>query len=169
VSGGPDNRADDQADASRERRLEDLAASLGLELPVFEGPLTAFAVGGEPRPILLGGDLHAVHPESADPLPPDERDRSLDAATVILDDQEHPPLKIAAVEGIWCLALPDHLLDPAPYFALWDTEGRLRAWLLLPPPRTMIGIGHFWLPEVKPPPDPPGIVHPGSEGSPPSS
>jgi hypothetical protein len=162
VSGDLDNRAEDPADASRGRQLENLAASLGLDLPVFEGPLTAFALGAEQRPVLLGGDLHAVHPESVDPLP-DQRDGSLDAATVILDDQEHPPLKMAAVDGIWCLTLPDDLLDSAPYFALWDTEGRLRAWLLLPPPRTMIGIGHFWLPQVKPPPDTPGATPSGSD------
>jgi hypothetical protein len=156
--------ADDRADAARGRQLEDLAASLGLDLPVFEGPLTAFAVGGEPEPILLGGDLHAIHPDTADPLPPDERDGSLDAATVILDDQEHPPLKTAAVGGIWCLALPGDLLELAPYLALWDTEGRLRAWLLLPPPRTMIGIGHFWLPQVKPPPGPSGAAPRGPAG-----
>jgi hypothetical protein len=162
-------QADDQADAARGRQLENLAASLGLDLPVFEGPLTAFVLGGGAGPILLGGDLHAVHPDSADPPPAGERDGSLDAATVIVDDQEHPPLKIVAVEGIWCLSLPDDLLDSAPYFALWDTEGRLRAWLLLPPPRTMIGIGHFWLPQVKPPPDTPGATGSGSDRRRPTS
>lgn len=168
MSGDPGNRRAGDPAASGRGRLEDLAAFLGLDLPVFEGPLTAFTLGGEQRPVLLGGDLHAVHPESADPLP-DERDGSLEAATVIIDDQEHPPLKIAAFEGVWCLALPDDLLDSAPYFALWDTEGRLRAWLLLPPPRTMIGIGHFWLPQVKPPPDPPGTAPSAPARPPPTS
>jgi hypothetical protein len=153
VSGEADNRRPDDPGASDER-LQRLAASLGLELPVLEGPLTAFVLGTEPGPVFLGGDLHAVHPDTADPLPVDGRDGSLDAATVILDDQEHPPLRTAAVEGVWCLALPDDLLDSAPYLALWDTEGRLRAWLLLPPASAMIGIGHFWLAQVDPPPDP---------------
>jgi hypothetical protein len=169
VSGDHYNRGDDRADASRERHLEDLAASLGLDLSVFDGPLTAFTLGGERRPILLGGDLHAVHPETADLLPPQERDGSLNAATVILDEQEHPPLKTAAIEGIWCLALPDDLLDSAPYLAIWDTEGRLRAWLLLPPARAMIGIGHFWLPQVKPPSDTPGATPSGPDRPPPTS
>jgi hypothetical protein len=156
VSEDPDSRRADDLAASDEGRLKRLAASLGLELPVFDGPLTALVLGGGRGPILLGGDLHAVHPESPDPPPPQEGDASLDAATVILDDQEHPPLKTAAVDGVWCLALPDDLLKSAPYLALWDTEGRLRAWLLLPPAAAMIGIGHFWLPQVKPPSDTPG-------------
>jgi hypothetical protein len=139
--------------ASRDGLPEGLGASLDLELAPFAGPLTAFVLGGEDGPILLGGDLHAIHPETADPRPPGEPDHSLDSATLIIDDLEQPPVETAAVDGIWCLALPDGLLDSAPYLALWDTEGRLRAWLLLPQANRMIGIGHLWLPQVKPPPD----------------
>jgi hypothetical protein len=168
VSEDADTRRADDPAASDEGRLKRFAASLGLDLPVFEGPLSAFVLEGGRGPILLGGDLHAVHPESANP-PAGDRDRSLDAATVIVDDQEHPPLKTAAVEGIWCLALPDDLLDSAPYFTLWDTEGRLRAWLLLPAAAAMIGIGHFWLPQIKPPPDTPGATSSRTARLPPTS
>jgi hypothetical protein len=43
------------------------------------------------------------------------------------------------------------MVDSAPYFSIWDTDGRMRTWLLLPPARLMIGLGHFWLPSVPPP------------------
>jgi hypothetical protein len=135
------------------RRAERLAEELGLELP-FKGPLDAFALSEEPGPgvpICLGGDLHAVDPEARGPRPPVGRDESLDAATVGLDDEEHESIQALAVEGIWCLALREEMLDSAPYFTLWDTQGRLRTWLLLPPPRLMIGLGRFWLPSVPPP------------------
>jgi hypothetical protein len=147
------SRPDDRA--ARGTRLEDLAGSLGLDPPIFEGPLTAFVperdAGG---PIFFGGDLHAVHPDATGPRPPERRDRSLDAAKIVVYHPERSSQETGAVEGVWCLALPDELRDSRPYFVLRDSEDRLRAWLWLPAPPTMIGIGHFWLPRVEPLPDP---------------
>ncbi len=127
----------------------------GLELPPFDGPLVAFgpAPEGAPgHPVYLGGDLHRVHPDASEQYPGRARDESLDDARIVLADQEHEDLEATAVGGVWCLALHGDLADSAPYFALWDREGLMRAWLLLPPARLMIGIGHFWLPSVPPPP-----------------
>jgi hypothetical protein len=129
----------------------------GLELPPFDGPLVAFdpAPDGAPgAPVYLGGDLHRVHPDASGQHHGRPRDESLDGAKVGLSDQEHEDLEGTAVAGVWCLALQGDLVDSAPYFTIWDTEGRMRAWLLLPPARLMIGIGHFWLPSVPPPPGP---------------
>jgi hypothetical protein len=131
----------------------------GLELPPFDGPLVAFdpAPGGAPGgPVYLGGDLHRVHPDASEQYPGRPRDKSLDQADVTLGDEEQERLEATAVGGVWCLALYGDFVDVAPYFTLWDSEGRLRVWLLLPPARLMIGIGHFWLPYVPPPPRTPG-------------
>jgi hypothetical protein len=145
--------------ATRESRLQGLAKALGLELPQFDSPLDAFELGSDRRPgepIYLGGDLHAVHPAAVDQGRRGRRDPSMDSARVIIDDLERPAIETIAVEGIWCVGVVGELLDSAPYFTLWDTEGRIRAWLVLPPPRMMVGLGHFWLPRVDPPagPDP---------------
>lgn len=140
-------------------RLARLAAELGLALPSFEGPLHAFAIGGElgpDGPFFLGGDLHATHPEARGRGTSSRRDPSLDSATIILTDYENETLQVSAVEGVWCLALPEDHVDPAPYFSLTDSEGRIRTWLLLPPPFLMLGIAHLWLPSVPPPTDPAG-------------
>jgi hypothetical protein len=137
-------------------RLARFAARLGLELPLFPGPLIAFDPAEERAPgdpIYLGGDLHAIHPgTTAGPPPAPGRDRSLDAATIALTDFEHPTLETTAVEGVWCLALRGGLLETAPYFTISDTEGRLRTWILLPLATSMIGLVHLWLPAVPPPP-----------------
>jgi hypothetical protein len=55
---------------------------------------------------------------------------------------------VSAIEGVWCTRLEGALLQCAPYFSLTDSAGRMRAWLLLPPPPTMIGIAHLWLPAL---------------------
>jgi hypothetical protein len=136
----------------RVARLRRLATRLGVELPPFRGPLVAFAIGEEgapERPVFLGGDLHAVHPE-ADPRHHHPHDPTLDAATITLTDLEEEPLETWAVEGIWCIRLDDDRLDAAPYLSIHDTDGRIRTWLILPPPRLMVGLGHFWLPSVPP-------------------
>jgi hypothetical protein len=150
----PETRASARSASPGNDRLAGLAVRLGLDLPPFAGPVDAFRKGEEQRPddpIYLGGDLQAIHPDAVD-----RRlagcDPSLDAATVTIDDQEHPSMQALAVEGIWCLRLRQDIVDPAPYLIIHDTEGRLRAWLLLPPGSLMIGIGHFWLPQIKPPP-----------------
>jgi hypothetical protein len=148
---------------SRAERLEALAARLGIELPLFKGPLAAFELGdkADPKgPVYLGGDLHAVHPEATEERPGAGRDASLDSARVCLTDYENDTLEAIAVEGIWCLRLEGDLTASAPFFSLTDSEGRLRAWRLLPPPQLMIGIGHFWLPSVPAPGEPPGRGHP---------
>jgi hypothetical protein len=154
----PDERSlHDPAAASRESRLQGLAKALGLKLPPFDGPLDAFELGEDRRPgdpVYLGGYLHATHPEAIDRGNLGERDHSLDSATVIIDDLEHPAIETVAVEGIWCLAVRDELLSSAPYFTVWDTKSRIRTWLVLPQPPMMIGLGHLWLPRVKPPPGP---------------
>lgn len=146
---------------SREDRLASLAARLGLELPPFPGPLVAFDPADERSPgdpVYLGGDLHAVHPETpAGPQPP-RQDPSLDVATVSLTDFDHPPLETAAVDGIWCLAIEGGLLDAAPYLSISDSDGRLRTLILLPPAGSMIGLVHLWLPVVAPPRDLPGVA-----------
>jgi hypothetical protein len=154
-----------------EHRLAGLAARLGLDLPPFAGPIDAFRMGEEPRPddpIYLGGDLQAIHPDTVDRRPAG-RDPSLDAATVTIDDQEHPSMQAVAVEGIWCLRLRENLVDSAPYLFIHDTDGRLRAWLLLPPAGLMIGIGHFWLPQINPPSGLPGDAGSGLDGRHPAS
>jgi hypothetical protein len=139
--------------AGRSDRLARLAGEMGLDLPVFEGPLCAFQIGeasGVGVPIYLGGDLHGVHPEGGDvPFGPG-RDPSLDSARITVDDHEHEPVGVTAVEGIWCLALPEGLYYSAPYFSIIDARGRLRAWLFLPPAHAMIGMAHLWFPQVPP-------------------
>jgi hypothetical protein len=166
-----DIRPGPQPPPAGEDRLAGLAARLGLELPLFVGPIDAFRIGEEPRPedpIYLGGDLQAIHPDTVDRRPAG-RDPSLDAATVTIDDQEHPSMQAVAVEGIWCLLLRENLVDSAPYLMIHDTEGRLRTWLLLPPAHLMIGIGHFWLPQIKPPSGLPGDAGPGGDDRHPTS
>ncbi len=149
-----DDRRETPPPSAADERLEDLAAQLGLGLPPFAGPLDAFDLGkdrGPDDPIYLGGDLHAVHPDTVERRPPTRRDPSLDAAMVMVDDREHGCASVVAVQGIWCLALSGGLRDSTPYFSLWDGEGRMRAWLLLPPARLMMGLGHFWLPRIEEP------------------
>jgi hypothetical protein len=155
-SEGPASRRDG------DERLARYAARLGLELPIFPGPLIAFdpAERRSPGdPIYLGGDLHAAHPGTSAGRRAGRHDRSLDAAEITLADFEHPTLETVAVEGIWCLALRGGLLESAPYLAISDSEGRRRTWILLPPALSMIGLAHLWLPAVPPLP-------PASGGSP---
>jgi hypothetical protein len=123
----------------------------------FKGPLDASYVGdgrGPDAPIRLGGDLHAVHPGAAPPGRRPRRDHSLDAATITLHDDDHESVVAVARQGVWSLVLRGDMLDSAPYFTLWDSEGRLRTWLLLPPARELIDAGHLWLPSVPPRQDP---------------
>jgi hypothetical protein len=126
----------------------------GVERPAFAGPLVAFDSGPDScagDSVRLGGDLHAVHSATRVPGPPPDRDGSLDPATVTLFDGEGWSLDVPATDGVWCTLPGDLAPDCAPYFALIDGRGRLRAWLILPSARTMIGIAHFWLPQVDPP------------------
>jgi hypothetical protein len=148
---------------ARVARLQQLAIVLGVELPPFKGPLVAFDLddeAGTERPVFLGGDLHAVHPE-ADERHRHPHDPTLDSATITLVDLENEPLENQAIEGIWCIRLGEELLDPAPYLSIFDSEGRLRTWLILPPPRLMISLAHFWLPAVPPFPGEAGGEGPG--------
>jgi hypothetical protein len=143
----------------RDEALRALAHRLGFELPAFEGPLSAFEHdqgSASGKGVYLGGDLHKVHPDAADQRPGRSHDGSLDSATIIIDDFEHEPTEAMAVGGIWCLRLERDLISSAPYLSLHDDSGTLRAWLLLPPARSMIGIAHYWLPSVAPPPSPAG-------------
>jgi hypothetical protein len=140
-------------------RFADLARDLGVDLPAFEGPLVAFDPA--PRrspgdPVYLGGDLHAVHPDGHDPGGPPDRDPSLDQAAINLFDGEDLQLEIAAIDGVWCTRLEGSALECAPYLSLTDGRGRRRAWLILPPAPTMIGIAHLWLPRVASLHDSPG-------------
>lgn len=146
---------DNPSEAPSPQRSGDarLTARLGLELPLFEGPLDAFVPVGERGPgdpVYLGGDLHAVHPDAADRRPGREHDHSLDSARISLSDYENEGLEATAIEGIWCMCLEADLVDSGPYFTIIDSEARLRTWLLIPPARLMVGIGHFWLPSVQP-------------------
>jgi hypothetical protein len=137
----------------RAERLAALAAHLGVELPLFEGPLVAFQLDGHrgaADPVYLGGDLHAVHPRAGGPATPPARDHTLDSAIITLSGHDQEMHDLAAVEGVWCGRIEGERLPAAPYLSLTDTEGRSRAWLLLPPPRLMVGIAHFWLPQIKP-------------------
>jgi hypothetical protein len=148
-----EQRPEDPTQAYRKVRLEELARSLGPEDPFFDAPLTAFIFGGEQYPegpVFLGGDLHAVHPSPAEERSRSVRDRKLDNSSIVLGDPDREPLRAGAVEGIWCLALPDDLAASSLPFFLYDGEDRLRAWLCLPPARQMIGVGHLWLPSVPP-------------------
>ena len=135
-------------------RLGAIARALRGSLPVFESPLTTFQLGGIPRegdPLYLGGDLNAVHPDAAAHHPRARHDPTLEAATVRLYDQVHPAIETTADHGIWCLPLTEGRADTAPILSILDSTDRLRAWILLPKPRQMIGLGHFWLPAVPPP------------------
>jgi hypothetical protein len=141
----------------RAERLSALAKMLGVELPLFNGPLVAFQIDGHRSaedPVFLGGDLHAVHPDGGGPSRRSGLDGSLDNAIVSLNDHVHQPLDLAAVQGIWCTCISGERLPAAPYFSLTDSEGRIRMWLLLPPPRLMVGIAHLWLPSVPASADP---------------
>ena len=141
--------------AGKNGRGARLAKALRIDLPTFRGPLAAFEAtprfSGE-KGIYLGGDLHAVHTRDAPRVLATTRDRSLDTATVVIDDLEHESQWATAVEAIWCVRLEGPMLDAAPYLTLFDTDGRLRHWLTLLPAREMIGIGHLWLPFVRPRP-----------------
>jgi hypothetical protein len=133
----------------------DLARWPRIELPAFAGPLVAFDPAPDLCPgesVCLGGDLHAVHPATPGQRPPSDRDGSLDLARVTLFDGEGWSLGVPATEGVWCTRPEDLAPDCAPYFAVTDTRGRLRAWLILASARTMIDIGHFWLSCVAPRP-----------------
>lgn len=159
---GPDDAGDPRAE-----RLAALAEHLGVELPLFDGPLVAFQIDGRrggDDPVFLGGDLHAVHRRSGAACD-SPRDPSLDSAIVTLSDHENEMSDIAAIEGVWCTRISGERLPAAPYLNLTDSEGRIRAWLLLPPPRLMVGIAHFWLPSVPPPDDPRGAGY-GRSGLP---
>jgi hypothetical protein len=68
-------------------------------------------------PRSIWGDLQAIHPLGSDRTSGAGCDHSLDRATITIDDHEHETLEAAAVEGIWGLALPEHLFCSAPYFA----------------------------------------------------
>jgi hypothetical protein len=141
----------------RAERLAVLARTLGVELRPFGGPLVAFQLDGHSGaedPVFLGGDLQAVHPDAGAPSWRSGHDPTLDSAIITLTDHENETLELAAVEGIWCTALSGDRLPAAPYFSLTDSEGTIRAWLLLPPPRLMVGIAHMWLPSIPPSADP---------------
>jgi hypothetical protein len=140
--------SDARGHPARGRRLAALAAELGVELPPFDGPLVAFDPGpaGPRTPVYLGGDLHAGARARA------HRDPTLDAATVVIGSlHQGRSLELRAVEGIWCTRLAAEVADADACLALADSEGRLRAWRLLPPPRLMIGLRDFWLGSVPPP------------------
>ena len=79
-----------------------------------------------------------------------ENDPGLVEARIVLAEPEEESLEVNAVEGLWCLALFGDQVDSAHYFALWDTEDRMRIWLFLPPVRPMIGLAHLWLRSVPP-------------------
>jgi hypothetical protein len=148
---------EDERLGARERRLASLADALGVQLPPFRGPLVAFHLdgySGDHDPVFLGGDLQATHPEAGSSSRRPSHDPALDNAIVTLTDHESDSLEIAAIEGIWCMALSGERLSAAPYFSLTDSDGVIRTWLLLPPPRLMVGIAHLWLPSVPPGTDP---------------
>jgi hypothetical protein len=141
----------------RSERLAALAKTLGVEMPPFRGPLVAFQLDGHRSSadaVFLGGDLQAVHPDAGPASWRSGHDPSLDSAIVTLTDHENETLELAAVEGIWCTVISGEHLPAAPYFSLTDSTGAIRAWLLLPPPRLMVGIAHLWLPSVPPGTDP---------------
>jgi hypothetical protein len=125
-----------------------------MELPPLSGPLDAFCLRGDPdaeATHYLAGDLHATHPEALNPPPAGPRDLSLDAATVTVGDDSGPPLEAIADDGIWCLRLDPARGEEGFSFVLHDSEDRARIWLLLPPPKAMLGIGRLWLSSVGPP------------------
>jgi hypothetical protein len=141
----------------RAEMLAALAKKLGVKLPPLVGPLVAFQLDGHSGaedPVFLGGDLQAVHPDAGPPSRRSANDPTLDNAIVTLTDHENETLELAAVEGIWCTVLRGERLPAAPYFSLTDSTGAIRTWLLLPPPRLMVGIAHLWLPSVPPGTDP---------------
>jgi hypothetical protein len=146
-------RADEDPEERFRRtiRFADLARELEVDLPPFRGPLQAFDSAPERTPgdpVYLGGDLHAVHPESRGPSAPPDRDESLDKATISLLDGEGWVLDIQATEGIWCALTEGLAVECAPYLSVIDSAGRNRVWLILPPAHLMLGIGHYWLPAV---------------------
>jgi hypothetical protein len=141
-------------DDDRERQHPTLVAIAGLDLPPFDGPLVAFdpAPEGAPgRPVYLGGDLHGTHLDAAEQWPERRRDESLDEARIVLGERERENFEVTAVDGVWCLAIYGEEVESALRLTLWDTEGRMRTRLLLPPARLMIGLAHFWFHSVPPP------------------
>jgi hypothetical protein len=157
MSGPESPRPEDESSDRRVRQLASLEKKLGIDLLPLDGPLVAFQLDGHRSsedPVFLGGDLHAVHPDTGPSSWQSAHDPTLDSAVVTLTDHENETLELAAVEGIWCTALSGERLPAAPYFSLTDSEGTIRSWLLLPPPRLMVGIAHLWLPSVPPGTDP---------------
>jgi hypothetical protein len=150
-------RSADATAVDRDSALRKIARTLRIPTPNFDGPLVAFQPDGRRGPgdpVYLGGDLHAVHPRAAEPSGP--RDPSLERSTIILTDFEHESLRVTSTSGIWCVPIQGGWLATMPYLSLFDADGHLRAWRLLPKARMMIGIAHFWLPSVPPPGDPAG-------------
>lgn len=153
MPGSPKDKPGELPSGTPAPRGAGLAQELRIELPEFVGPLCAFevsALADTVAGIYLGGDLHAVHPEAPARRRVPGLDQSLDSATIIVDDLEHESLRAHAHEGIWCVRLSGPMLDSAPYFSLFDADGRLRHWLILPAARKLIGAGHLWLPAVDP-------------------
>jgi hypothetical protein len=139
---------------SADERLDAPSSTADLELPPFDGPLVAFdpAPGGAPGgPVYLAGDLHRIHPAAVLQRAQPRRDECLNEARIVLVEPRGETLEVNAVEGIWCLALFGEHVDAVHYMALWDTEDRMRIWLILPPARAMIGLAHLWLRSVPPP------------------
>jgi hypothetical protein len=131
---------------------------MNLGLPVLDGPLCAFRVAEQAAadaPVYLGGDLHAIRPGGDDRHSGRRHDRSLASARITID-HEGGSVGTTALEGLWCLLLPEGPLHSMTFFAITDSQGCLRIWLLLPPARTMIGVAHLWLRRVPPPPGSPG-------------
>jgi hypothetical protein len=59
---------------------------------------------------------------------------------------------VIAEDGIWCLRLGPGRGEEGSYFVLRDGKDRIRIWLLLPPPKSMLGLGRLWPSSVGPAP-----------------
>jgi hypothetical protein len=124
------------------------------DFPWYVGPLEAFAAPRQGRAdaVALGGDLRGPRrPADGVDVSPSESDPTLDDATVSLiwPDIDRDT-EVKAQGGAWLLGLDATLAAFDVSVLLTDSLGRARAWLLLPPPDSMIGGGHFWLPAVRP-------------------
>lgn len=132
--------------------LEPTPAREGVS-PWQVGPLEVFAAAcHHPRSaILLGGDLHAS-PPSGEPrrdVGGRGEDGSLDRARIsVVAPRFDICAEVGAVEGVWLLPLTPRLSSAELSVLFIDAESRVRAWLLLPSPDSIIGMGSDWLPAL---------------------
>ena len=88
-------------------------------------------------------------------------DGSLDQARIsVVAPQLGLGAEAEAVEGVWIMPLTSRLSGADLSVLFVDAERRVRVWLLLPPPDSIVGMGRDWLPAVPAKRDQPEAVSP---------